>query len=114
MSGGTGFHPSGGGGGGGTTNYDNLSNKPSINSVTLQGNVELGGVMSDAVYQHTQETPSAVWEIEHNLGFLYVSVLIFDSDNDEAIGTVDWPASTKNKLVVNFGIPLSGRAYVRL
>lgn len=28
----------GGGGGGGTTNYNALSNKPSINGVTLQGN----------------------------------------------------------------------------
>ena len=27
-----------GGGGGGTTNYDELSNKPSINNVTLSGN----------------------------------------------------------------------------
>lgn len=28
----------GGGGGGGTTNYNNLSNQPQINSVTLTGN----------------------------------------------------------------------------
>ncbi len=31
----------GGGGGGGTTNYNGLSNKPQINSVTLQGNKSL-------------------------------------------------------------------------
>ena len=31
----------GGGGGGGTTNYNNLSNKPQINNVTLQGNATL-------------------------------------------------------------------------
>lgn len=32
------FSMLGGGGGGGTTNYNNLSNKPSINNVTLEGN----------------------------------------------------------------------------
>lgn len=31
----------GGGGGGGTSNYNGLSNKPSINSVTLTGNKSL-------------------------------------------------------------------------
>lgn len=44
---------SGGGGGGGTTNYNDLSNKPSINGVTLSGNktsedlgISGGGVLS--------------------------------------------------------------------
>ena len=31
----------GGSGGGGTSNYENLSNKPSINNVSLQGNKSL-------------------------------------------------------------------------
>ena len=33
---------SGGGGGGGTTNYNDLTNKPSINNVTLSGNMTTG------------------------------------------------------------------------
>lgn len=33
-----------GGGGGGTTNYNDLSNKPSINGHTLQGNSTLDGL----------------------------------------------------------------------
>ena len=37
------------GGGGGTTNYNNLSNKPQINSVTLEGNKSL----SDLSIQET-------------------------------------------------------------
>lgn len=37
-----------GGGGGGTSNYNSLSNKPSINSVTLSGNKTLAdlGIMN--------------------------------------------------------------------
>ena len=35
---------SGGGGTGGTTNYENLSNKPQLNGVTLEGNKTLGQV----------------------------------------------------------------------
>ena len=41
-----------GGGGGGTTNYNNLSNKPQINSVTLEGNKTANdlGLLSESKY----------------------------------------------------------------
>lgn len=54
------FYNVGGGGGGGTTNYNDLSNKPSINSVTLSGNVtsdQLGITMNEL--QPVQSVPSA-------------------------------------------------------
>ena len=40
---------SGGGGGGGTTNYNDLSNKPSVNNVTLTGNKSTSDLGIDAV-----------------------------------------------------------------
>lgn len=51
-----------GGGGGGTTNYNSLSNKPQINSVTLQGNKSLSDLginipTVDAALSGTSENP---------------------------------------------------------
>ena len=51
-----------GGGGGGTTNYNGLSNKPQINSVTLQGNKSLNDLginipTVDAALDGTSENP---------------------------------------------------------
>ena len=46
----------GGGGGGGTTNYNELSNKPSINGVTLSGNKTLSelGVEGQVLFYNIQ------------------------------------------------------------
>ena len=48
-----------GGGGGGTTNYNSLSNKPSINDVTLEGNKSLSelGVQPAGGYALESEIP---------------------------------------------------------
>lgn len=54
--------PSGGGGGGGTSDYDDLTNKPSINSVTLSGNKTTADLDLDEVFwaAHGTTTFSAV------------------------------------------------------
>ena len=47
----------GGGGGGGTSNYSDLTNKPKINNVTLQGNKSLsdiGATSADEVYKKSE------------------------------------------------------------
>lgn len=52
----------GGGGGGGTSDYSQLTNKPSINSVTLSGNktsADLG--LQDAIQIDTMPTASAIY-----------------------------------------------------
>lgn len=59
------------GGGGGTTNYNNLSNKPQINGVTLQGNKttqELNITASGAeVYDDYEDAVTAInaWAADH-------------------------------------------------
>lgn len=48
-----------GGGSGGTTNYDDLTNKPTINSVTLDGNktsADLGLAAASALSEHTSDS----------------------------------------------------------
>ncbi len=52
---------SGGGGGSGTTDYEALRNKPSINGVTLSGNIELADIMEDV-------TPTSVEEAVEEAG----------------------------------------------
>lgn len=47
---------SGGGGGGGTSNYNDLSNKPSINGVTLSGNKTSGDLNITATLTLTECT----------------------------------------------------------
>ena len=44
----------GGGGGGGTTDYNDLSNKPKLNSVELSGNVSLGDIGAQAALDTDQ------------------------------------------------------------
>lgn len=50
-----------GGGSGGTTDYEQLTNKPSINGVELSGNVELSVIMADT-------TPEVIDEAIENAG----------------------------------------------
>jgi len=49
----------GGGGGGGTDNYNNLSNKPSINNVTLSGNKTLSDLGIETIQYSTMPTASS-------------------------------------------------------
>lgn len=48
-------------GSGGTTDYEQLTNKPSINGVELSGNVELSAIMADT-------TPEVIDEAIENAG----------------------------------------------
>jgi len=63
------------------------------------------------VYIHTQAAPAAVWNIQHNLGEIPVSVLTLSSGGEQIIGEEDWAASTLNLMVVRFSQPLTGVAY---
>ena len=66
-----------------------------------------------ATYTHTQSTPAAVWNIQHNLGKKPVSVVALSAAGDRIIGEEDWAASTLNLFVVRFSEPLTGVAFVR-
>lgn len=44
------------GGSGGTTDYADLTNKPSINGVVLSGNLELADIMADVTQEDIEES----------------------------------------------------------
>lgn len=44
-----------GGSGGGTMDYEDLTNKPSINGVELSGNLELSAIMADITSEDVEE-----------------------------------------------------------
>ena len=60
-------------------------------------------------YTHTQATPSAVWTINHNLGFNPISVVL-DSGGTQCEGAVSYP--TTNQMVITFTGAFAGVAYI--
>ena len=60
-----------------------------------------------AAYVYTQAMPSAVWTINHNLGFRPV-VYIIDTAGTEVVGFVEHP--TVNQAVITFSAGFAGQA----
>lgn len=63
----------------------------------------------DVAYTHTQNTPSATWTINHNLGFNPVAVVL-DSGGTQCEGAISYP--TVNQMVITFTGAFSGVAYI--
>ena len=92
-------------------NYNDLSNKPSINGVVLVGNKtgkELG-IVYDKTFIYNQATSSDVWEIEHNLD-KYPSVTVVDSGGSVVVGEIVY--IDKNNVRITFTSAFSGKAYL--
>ena len=91
-------------------NYNNLSNKPSINGVTLVGNktsAELG-IVCDKTFAYNQAISSNVWEIKHDLD-KYPAVTVVDSGGSVVIGEIVY--IDKNNVRITFTSAFSGKAY---
>lgn len=99
----------------GATNYEDLSNKPTLNGVELSGDMTAAqlSLAAAVVHEHIQDMPAATWNIQHNLGKKYVDILILDDNDEEIVGEEDWAVSTVNLLVIQFSEALSGKAYVK-
>lgn len=82
-------------------NYENESNKPSINGVTLVGDQssEDLGLVADKTYLHQQTVASDTWIIIHNMN-KYPSVSVIDSAGNEVIGEVYY--DDKNQVTLKF------------
>ena len=94
-----------------SNNYNDLSNKPSINGVILVGNktgAELG-IVNDKNFVYVQATSSDVWEIEHNLD-KYPSVTVVDSGGSVVVGEIVY--INKNNVRITFTSAFSGKAYL--
>ena len=98
---------------GGTTNYNDLSNKPSINGVDLVGNKTL--VDLKLLYEEEITTASNSWSIQHNLNTEWYKLFIniIDDNNDIVFGDIDVANSTKNLLVIKFNTPITGKITIR-
>ena len=89
--------------------YEQLENKPQINSVELDGNKTSAELGIDQTYIHNQSTASAEWTINHNLN-KYPSVTVVDSAGTICDGTVTYIDA--NTIVCNFNGAFSGTAYL--
>lgn len=65
-----------------SNNYQHLTNKPKINNVTLEGNLN---IREDANFLFVQTEASNTWVIVHNLN-KYPSVTVIDSAGNEVLG----------------------------
>ena len=93
-----------------SNNYNDLSNKPSINGVILVGNktgAELG-IANDKNFVYIQATSSDIWEITHNLN-KYPAVTVVDSGGSVVIGEIVY--IDKNNVRITFTSAFSGKAY---
>ena len=63
--------------------------------------------IADKNYEYTQNIPSAIWEIQHNLNKL-VNVTVIDSANTLVTGSVEY--INKNKITITFNAAFSGYA----
>ena len=92
-------------------NYNDLSNKPSINGVVLVGNKtgEELGIVYDKTFIYNQAISSDVWEIEHNLD-KYPSVTVVDSGGSVVVGEIVY--IDKNNVRITFTSAFSGKAYL--
>ena len=93
-----------------SNNYNDLSNKPSINGVILAGNktgAELG-IVNDKNFVYVQATSSNIWEITHNLN-KYPAVTVVDSGGSVVIGEIVY--IDKNNVRITFASAFSGKAY---
>lgn len=64
---------------------------------------------SDKNYVHTQATPSATWNVQHNLN-KFPSVTSVNNSNIKMFGEVTYV--DENNLTINFSAGFSGKAYI--
>jgi len=93
-----------------------LTNGTWVDVGTIQGPQGATGVSAIAgAYIYTQATPSAVWTVNHNLGYRYVQVSISDSNNLSINGTYDYPTINfvnDNQLVITWQSAMTGYAAI--
>lgn len=92
------------------SDYNKLSNKPSINGVVLEGDKSSKDLKidGDKTYVYYQNVQSDAWEIQHNLD-KYPSITVVDSANNIVVGDIRYVDT--NNVVVTFTAPFSGKAF---
>lgn len=99
--------------------HPEISNAYKVTVVSISGNANstftedehyaFSPATGDKSYTHSQGTPSATWEITHNLG-KKPSVTVQDSANNDVVGEVTY--NTDQKLTITFSGAFSGTAHL--
>lgn len=100
-----------GGGTGGTTNYNELSNIPTINGVEVKGNktaADFNIQGEDKTYVFEQIFATTEWNITHNLG-KYPSVVIVDTEMNLVLADVKY--IDENTVKIKFANNFTGKAF---
>jgi hypothetical protein len=64
---------------------------------------------NDAAYEHSQDTVSDTWIVNHPL-HKHASVTVVDSSNRVVIGSISY--QTLDQLTIEFAAPFSGKAFL--
>ena len=87
-----------------------FSTPPGPNEVTMM--IYSGGILKDGtVHIHTQDTPSSVWSITHNLNRSQTICSVADMDGIEIYGEIR--NVSDNEIIIYFNTEVTGTAIVR-
>lgn len=70
-----------------------------------------GGSGSGGTYLHTQTTPAALWDINHNLGYVPAGFLVQETTGDTLV-LFGVESNNEVHTVISFGAPTGGTARV--
>lgn len=96
------------------TNYNQLTNKPTINGEVIQGDKQdkdynVYGINNPETFVYNQTTPSDTWEIKHSLN-KFPSVTIVDSAGSAVVGEYEF--IDENTVICTFSGAFSGVCYL--
>jgi len=89
---------------GGTKNFT-LSSVLSL----VTGSINVPGEDEVESYVHTQNSPSAVWTISHDLS-KYPSVVLVDTEDNVIYGEVNYESN--NTIIITLSAAISGKAFL--
>jgi hypothetical protein len=98
--------------------YDLWANDQVIAQITLDeavpgnGQVTPRELVTATRYTHTQNIASAVWTIDHTLGYKPAGVAVVESTGDPIFGAVEYPSPVDTTVKITFTSPCSGVAYL--
>lgn len=77
--------------------------------------VSVGGITTATAdrYLHTVTTATGSWVIDHNLGYKYPNIDVYDEDDEQLIPQVVRAVSV-NRIQIDFATPTSGNAIITL
>lgn len=100
----------------GTDNYNNLSNKPSINGVVLEGNKtskDLGIDTPTTLFESTTGTQSAITLSEPNTNYKSIEIIFKNNDNSyQSTGRL-YNANGHTIYLISIGVNSSGKSWLK-